>query len=86
MNRIPGIVRYASYTMGDQEVYGTAQLVNGSGYLFRKDGERQAVLVSYTDVGLMLYGVVDLVAASQAEDAARGGAAMIACTRAQEVA
>jgi hypothetical protein len=49
------IVRYASLTVNDEEIYGTAQLVNGTGYAFRKDGERKATLVSYKDSRLMLY-------------------------------
>jgi hypothetical protein len=59
-------VHYASYLVNGEEVYGTAALVCGSGYLFRKDGERTATLVSYKDPNLMLYGLVSL-ADSQAE-------------------
>jgi hypothetical protein len=47
---------YALY--GD--VAGIAELVNGSGYLFRAEGERQAVLVSYRDTELVLLGLVRL--------------------------
>jgi hypothetical protein len=43
------IIRYASYLVNDEEIYGTAELVNGSGYAFRKDGERRATLVSYKE-------------------------------------
>jgi hypothetical protein len=64
-------VRYASLTVKGEEVYGTAELVNGTGYAFRKDGERQAVLVSYKDPNLMLYGLVDLVAQADAADGDR---------------
>jgi hypothetical protein len=67
-----GILRYASLTVnGDEEVYGTAELVNGSGYMFRKDGERKAILVSYKDPNLMLYGLVALVAEADAADGNR---------------
>ena len=37
------VQHYAYY--GD--LYGTAELLCGSGYLFRAEGERQATLVSY---------------------------------------
>jgi hypothetical protein len=40
-----GITHYAY--LGD--VYGTAELLNGSGYLFRAEGERKATLVSYNN-------------------------------------
>ena len=51
-------VHYASYLVNGTEVNGTAELLNGSGYLFRPEGERQATLVSYRDVDLLLYGHV----------------------------
>jgi len=38
------VTHYAYY--GD--LYGTAELVNGSGYLFRAERERKATLVSYS--------------------------------------
>jgi hypothetical protein len=77
-------VHYASYLVNGEEVYGTAELLNGSGYLFRKDGERQATLVSYKDVDLMLYGLVDADAQHDV-DMLVGGPAMIACSREMEV-
>jgi hypothetical protein len=40
------------------DLYGTAELLNGSGYLFRAEGERQATLVSYKAPELMLLGLV----------------------------
>jgi len=80
------IVHYASLLVNDDEVSGTAELVCGSGYLFRKDGERRATLVSYTDPNLLLFGRVDLTDAQYLEDELRGGAAAIACSRAMEVA
>ena len=61
------------------EVYGTAELLNGSGYLFRKDGERKATLVSYTDANLVLLGRVDLADAQRATDDAAGGLAALVC-------
>jgi hypothetical protein len=42
--RKPHSIRHYAY-LGD--VYGTAELLNGSGYLFRAEGERKAILVSY---------------------------------------
>ena len=75
------IIHYASYLVNGADVYGTAELLNGSGYLFRQAGERQAVLVSYKDTNLMLYGRVDLVADQSLIDALRGGCAGVACRR-----
>jgi hypothetical protein len=66
------IVHYASYERNGSEEYGTAELLNGSGYLFRRDGERQATLVSYTDPNLMLYGVKPLADEQWSRDCARG--------------
>jgi hypothetical protein len=65
------IIHYASLICNGNEIFGTAELLNGSGYLFRKDGERQALLVSYKDPNLMLYGLVSLVAAADADDGDR---------------
>jgi hypothetical protein len=48
------VIHYAYY--GD--LYGTAELLNGSGYLFRAEGEKRATLVSYKDHELMLLGLV----------------------------
>jgi hypothetical protein len=39
-------VHYASYLVNGEEVTGTAELLGGSGYLFRQDGQRKATLVS----------------------------------------
>jgi hypothetical protein len=55
------IKHFASYLIAGEEVYGTAELVNGTGYLFRQDGARQAILVSYKDSDLLLHGRCDLV-------------------------
>jgi hypothetical protein len=77
-------VRYASLTVKGEEVYGTAQLVNGSGYLFRQDGQRQATLVSYKDVNLMLYGLVNVADGQFEVDMLIGRAALV-CGREQEV-
>jgi hypothetical protein len=62
------VTHYATY--GDH--VGTAELVNGSGYLFRKDGERRATLVSYKDPELMLLGVKDIADRQHAVDLAGG--------------
>jgi hypothetical protein len=64
-----------------QAVYGTAELLNGSGWLFRRDGERKAVLVSYKDPNLVLYGLVDVADAQYDVDLLVGGPAMVACSR-----
>jgi hypothetical protein len=71
------IQHYAYY--GD--LYGTAELLNGSGYLFREDGQRQATLVSYKDATLMLLGLVDLSDMQHEVDLLVGGAAAVACSR-----
>jgi len=78
-------VHYASLLVNDAEVYGTAELLNGSGYLFRKDGERQATLVSYKDTALMLYGLCAVADAQYITDELRGGPAAICTSRGQEV-
>jgi hypothetical protein len=72
-----GITHYAY--LGD--TYGTAELLNGSGYLFRAEGERTATLISYKDTALMVLGLVALAAAQQTSDIAAGGFAQIACSR-----
>lgn len=79
-------VRYASLTVKGEEVYGTAELVCGSGYLFRREGERQATLVSYKDPNLMLYGEMALADMQHDIDMLVGGHAAVACSREMEVA
>jgi hypothetical protein len=74
-------VRYASLMVKGEEVYGTAALVNGTGYAFRKDGERRATLVSYRDPNLMLFGVCALADAQYLDDELQGGPAAVACGR-----
>ena len=74
-------VRYASLMVKGEDVYGTAELVNGSGYLFRQDGERQATLVSYKDVNLMLYGLCDVADTQYITDELAGGLVGVACGR-----
>jgi hypothetical protein len=69
------ITHYAYY--GD--TYGTAELLNGSGYLFRAEGERKATLVSYKDAELVLLGRCDLADAQRADDDAAGGLAAVVC-------
>ena len=79
------ITHYASLVIDHEEVFGTAELVNGSGYLFRKDGERQATLVSSTDTNLMLYGLCALADAQYLDDELRGGLVGVACSREEGV-
>jgi hypothetical protein len=62
--KVKGTVRYAYY--GDD--YGTATLLIGSGYLFRRDGERQARVVSFSDPALVLLGLVEMADAQYAAD------------------
>jgi hypothetical protein len=69
------ITHYAYY--GD--TYGTAELLNGSGYLFRADGERKATLVSYKDPALLLLGRCDLADTQYAADEQAGGLAALVC-------
>ena len=68
------------YTYID-DVYGTAELLGGTGYLFWADGEKKATLVAYTNPELLLLGRCDLADLQQAADDARGGAVRIACSR-----
>ena len=75
-------VQHYAY-LGD--VYGTAELLNGSGYLFRAEGERTATLVSYRDPELMLLGLCALAEMQADLDTLLGGAALIACSRQMEV-
>ena len=70
-----GIRHYAVY--GDLE--GTADLLNGSGYLFRSDGERRATLVAYNDPALILLGRCDLADAQRQADEDAGGLAALVC-------
>jgi hypothetical protein len=78
-------VHYASYMVKGEEVHGTAELLNGSGWLFRRDGERTATLVSYKDVALMLYGLCDEADMQHDIDLAVGGFAAVACRREEGV-
>jgi hypothetical protein len=75
------VTHYAYY--GDS--YGTAELLNGSGYLFREDGQRQATLVSYKDPSLMLLGLCDVADFQHDIDLAVGGYAAVACSREEGV-
>jgi hypothetical protein len=74
-------LHYASYLVNNTEVYGTAELLNGSGYLFRKDGARQATVVSYKDPDLMLFGLCQMADDQYIADELRGGFAGVACGR-----
>jgi hypothetical protein len=76
------VTHYAYY--GDR--YGTAELLNGTDYLFRQDGERKATLVSYRDPKLTLLGLVDVADPQHDVDLLVGGYAAIACQRQMEVA
>jgi hypothetical protein len=75
------VTHYAYY--GD--LYGTAELLNGTGYIFREDGQRTATLVSYKDPALMLLGLCDVADMQHDIDLAVGGAVSVCLTRAQEV-
>jgi hypothetical protein len=75
------VQHYAYY--GD--LYGTAELLNGSGYLFREEGQRQATLVSYKDPELLLLGLVDVADNQHEVDMLVGGPAAVCTTRAMEV-
>ncbi len=75
------IKHYASYLVHGTEVHGTAELVAGTGYLFRQDGQRTARLVSYKDADLLLYGRCDLADAQWADDLTHGDLAALVCGR-----
>jgi hypothetical protein len=62
-----------------EDVYSTAELLNGSGYLFRAEGERKTTLVSYRAPRLVLLGHCDLADAQRADDDAVGGLAALVC-------
>jgi hypothetical protein len=64
-----------------RDIYGTAEFLSGSGYLFRAEGERQATLVSYRDPALMLLGRLDVAQTQHELDTLLGGPALIACSR-----
>jgi hypothetical protein len=71
------VTHYAYYG----ELYGTAELLCGNGYLFRAEDQRQAVVVSYKDPELMLLGLVDVSEMQHDVDLAVGGPVAIACGR-----
>jgi hypothetical protein len=75
------VTHYAYYG----ELYGTAELLNGSGYLFRQDGERKATLVSYKDPELTLLGEITMSEMQHDIDLAVGGYAAVACSREEGV-
>jgi hypothetical protein len=72
------VTHYAYYG----ELYGTAELLCGSGYLFRAEGERQATLVNYKDPELMLLGRCDIADTKWAEDVSQGDLAALIAGRA----
>jgi hypothetical protein len=63
------------------DLYGTATLLNGTGYLFREEGALKATLVSYRDPELVLLGLVDVADAQHDIDMLGGGPAAVACSR-----
>src|SRR5262245_36208616 len=67
------------------DVYGTAELLTGTGYLFRAEGQRHTTLVSYKDPELTLLGLVDVADAQHEVDMLVGGYAAVACTREEGV-
>jgi hypothetical protein len=67
------------------EVYGSAEFVSGTGYLFRAEGERQATLVSYKDPELLLLGRMDVADMQHDIDLLVGGYAAVACSREEGV-
>ena len=76
------VTHYASLLVAGEEMFGTAELVCGSGYLFRRDGERQATPGSSRHPELLLLGLVDLSEMQHDVDLLVGGYAAIACGRA----
>jgi len=78
--RKPQAVTHYAY-LGD--LYGTAELLGGSGYLFRAEGQRTATLVSYKDPELLL-GLVDLSEMQHEVDLLVGGAPRICTMRQME--
>lgn len=75
-SRKPQGVSHYAY-LGD--LYGTGELLTGTGYLFRAEGARQATLVSYKDPELTLLGQVDLADAQRTADEQAGGLAALVC-------
>jgi hypothetical protein len=66
-NRPHNVTHYAYYG----NLYGTAELLNGSGYLFRQEGQRKAVVVSSRDPALLLLGHVETADTKMVEDGDR---------------
>ena len=85
MATVPRITTPVQHYAYYGELSGTATLLNGSGYLFRQTGERQATLVSYKDPELMLLGLVDVSEMQHEVDMLVGGYAAIACGREEGV-
>jgi hypothetical protein len=76
---------HRALSLPDGDLYGTAELLNGTGYLFREDGQRTATLVSYRDPNLLLFGVCDLADTQHDVDMLVGGYAAVACSREEGV-
>ena len=79
------IIHYASLLIQGEDVFGTAELLNGSGYLFRQDGEKQATVISYKDSRLMLYGLCVEADAQYIDDELHGGPVGVCTSRKMEV-
>jgi hypothetical protein len=81
MQTVPRITTPVQHYAYYGDLYGTAELVCGSGYLFKQNDARQAMLVSWKDPELMLLGLVDLSEMQHDIDLAVGGFAAVACSR-----
>jgi hypothetical protein len=60
-------------------VYSITELLNGSGYLFRAEGEHKATLVRYPYASLVLLGRGDLADAQRSAADAAGRLAALVC-------
>jgi hypothetical protein len=63
-------IRHYAYYNDD---YGIATLVNHTGYLFVKEGQRTGILVGWRDRDLILLGHVSTADQQWADDQAQGG-------------
>ena len=71
MKTVPNRNHNVTYYAWWGDLHGIAERLNGSGYLFRPEGHRDAVLVSHTDINLMLLGHVATADAQMAADGDR---------------
>ena len=81
MATVPRITTPMQHYVYYGDLYGTAELLNGSGYLFRAEGQRTATLVSYKDADLMLLGLVEVSDMQHEVDMLVGGPAAICTSR-----